>query len=145
MYEKGDLRELPVEPQKELSSALNLYADVIEAYPASELVDDAFYNVGFILEEVGLSDSARVYYSKVITDFPASPLLPDVNMRLGEYYFNPPVNDLWTAIEYYEKVLKYRSSPRYDEALYRLGWSYYRLSDYPRAIAYFTLLADDVR
>ncbi len=145
LYEKGDLRELPVEPQKELSSALNLYADVIEAYPASELVDDAFYNVGFILEEVGLSDSARVYYSKVITDFPASPLLPDVNMRLGEYYFNPPVNDLWTAIEYYEKVLKYRSSPRYDEALYRLGWSYYRLSDYPRAIAYFTLLADDVK
>jgi len=144
LYDRGELLNAPKEPQKNLSKSLDLYASVIEGYPQSDLVDDAFYNIGFLLEENSHPDSARAYYEKIEHDFPDSPLMPDVYMRIGEYYFNPPVNKIEKAISYYKKTLAFRDSPRYDEAMYRLGWSYYRLNDYSKAISYFTELADDV-
>ena len=65
-------------------------------------------------------------------------------MRMGEYYFNPPQNELEKAVSCYEKVIENRSGPRYHEALYKLGWSHYRLSEYPEAISYFTTLIESV-
>ena len=144
LYDRGEIFEAPDEPKKDITKALTMYVSVIEDYPQSDLVDDAFYNIGFLLEESGHADSAFAYYDKILNDLSDSPLVPDVYMRMGEYFFNPPLNDIQKAISYYEKVLNFRDSPRYDEALYRLGWSYYRLSDYTKAISYFTLLADDI-
>ena len=144
LYDRGELLEQPKEPVKDIAQVLNMYISVIEDYPASDLVDDAFYNIGYLLEESGHPDSAFAYYDKILLEFPESSLKPDVYMRIGEFYFNPPENQLEKAISYYEKVVDFRDSPRYDEALYRLGWSYYRLSDYAKAISYFTLLADDI-
>lgn len=144
MFDRGELLEAPKEPEKILDESLNLYTMVVEKYPSSDLVDDAFYNIGFLLEEQGHADSAKAFYEKIEKEFTSSPLLPDVFMRLGEYHFNPPQNDLATAITYYEKVLAFEDSPRYDEALYRLGWSHYRLNQFAQAISYFTQLADDV-
>jgi tetratricopeptide (TPR) repeat protein len=144
LFERGEALEAPAEPKKNLTAPLNLYASVVEKFPQGELVDDAFYNIGFLLEEIGSPDSALAYYSKILKEFPETPLLPDVYMRIAEYYFNPPVNEIVTAISYYQKVLPYRDSPRYDEALYRLGWSHYRINEYSKAISYFTLLVDDV-
>ena len=144
LYDRGELLEAPAEPKKNLDDPLNLYTSVIENYPNSDLVDDAFYNIAFLLEEEGHADSAKSFYNKIEKEFTSSPLLPDVYMRLGEYYFNPPQNDLATATSYYQKILSFTGSPRYDEALYRMGWSYYRSSEYSKAIPYFTQLADDV-
>ncbi len=144
LYERGELMEAPQIPDKDISHALNMYKTVVVKYPQSDLVDDAYYNIAFLFEEIGEMDSAFVYYSQIVDEFPNSPLLPDAYMQIGEYYFNPPRNELHTAISYYKKILVFRDSPRYDEALYRLGWSHYRLDEYSKAIAHFTLLADDV-
>jgi cellulose synthase operon protein C len=144
LYEKGELAEPPQEPRKELSTVINTYRQVINKYPQSDLIDDSYYNIAFSFEEIFKADSARIYYLRIIDEFDKSPLLADVYMRLGENYFNPPANDIRTAIGYYEKVLSYYDSPRYDEALYRLGWGHYRLKEYSKAISYFTLLADDI-
>ncbi|MBD3374170.1 tetratricopeptide repeat protein [candidate division KSB1 bacterium] len=144
LYERDQIDQPPVEPSKDLSSSLHMYALIIEEYPKSTYVDDAFYNIGFLLEESGHLDSAFTFYQKTLAEFPNTELKPDLLMRIGEYYFNPPNNQVEVAIEYYKQILEFETSPRYDEALYRLGWSYYRLSQYDRAISYFTLLADDV-
>ena len=144
LYDRGELLGAPAEPQKNLDEPLSLYTTVIEKYPLSDLVDDAFYNIGFLLEEQGHPDSSKGFYIKIEKEFTKSPLLPDVYMRLGEYYFNQPQNDINAAVAYYEKVLAFRDSPRYDEALYRLGWGHYRKTEYSKAISYFTQLADDV-
>jgi cellulose synthase operon protein C len=145
LYERGQSTQAPREPKKNISKALDLYVTVVEKYPHGDLVDDAIFNIGFLLEEAGHPDSSRAFYEKVVTEFPQSNLMPDALMRLGEYYFNPPVNKVDAAISYFDKVLAYLESPRYNEALYRLGWCYYRINDYPRAISYFTRLADDVQ
>lgn len=132
------------EPVKDFSKSLILYQKIINDFPHSDLVDDAFYNKGFIFEETGKIDSALIIYDLIINDFPESRYVPEAFMRIGEYYFNPPKNEIEKAIEYYKRVLEYKDSPKFDEALYRLGWSYYRLSNYPEAVSYFTLLADDI-
>ena len=68
---------------------------------------------------------------------------------LGEYYFelpgpreNPTVN-IPIAIKYYEAVLADGPSGRmYDEAIYKLGWSHYKLNEYDKALAYLVKLLD---
>ncbi|MBD3288453.1 tetratricopeptide repeat protein [candidate division KSB1 bacterium] len=133
------------EPEKSYDKSLELYQKIIDDFPNSELYDDAIYNKAFLLEELGQAEKAVDVYRRLIDEFPSGRYTPEALMRIGEYYFNPPVNDIDNAISYYKKILEYRESPKYDEALYRLGWSYYRLNKYPEAVAYFTLLADDVQ
>jgi len=132
------------EPAKDFSKSLSLYQEIIDNFPHSDLVDDALYNKGFILEETANIDSALKIYHFIIEEYPDSRYVPESLMRIGEYHFNPPRNDINKAIEFYKRILDYKDSPKFDEALYRMGWSYYRLSNYPEAVSYFTLLADDI-
>lgn len=143
-WDRSERDSTLTEPVKDFSKSLSLYQRLIDEFPHSELVDDAFYNRAFILEEKGAIDSALTMYRSLISEFQDSRYVPDALMRIGEYYFNPPRNDIQQAIDYYKQILAFKDSPKYDEALYRLGWSYYRLSKFPEAVSYFTLLADDI-
>ncbi len=143
-FEAAGMDTTLTEPAKDLTRPLALYQRIIDEFPHSDLVDDALYNKAFLLEEIGQIDSALAIYKYVIEQFPASRYVPESLMRIGEYYFNPPKNEIDRAIEYYKKVLEFKDSPKFDEALYRLGWSYYRLNNFPEAVSYFTLLADDI-
>lgn len=143
-HDAGELAELPEEPKKDFSRTLTLYQKVIDDYARSPLQDDARYGIAFISEEMQKRDEAVALYEKFVEEFPDSPYIPDVLMRQAEYYFNPPQNQSEKAIEIYQKILSYTESPKYNEALYKLGWSAYKLNDYPKAISYFTMLADDI-
>jgi outer membrane protein assembly factor BamD (BamD/ComL family) len=143
-YDAGEITELPDEPKKDFLKTLALYQKIIDNFPQSSLRDDAYYGIAFITEDVQKKEEAFDLYSKFVEDFPDSRYVPDVLMRMAEYYFNPPKNQVDKAIEIYKKILVYTDTPKYNEALYKLGWSYYKLSDYPKAISYFTMLADDI-
>ena len=144
-YEQDQISELPEEPRLVCDQSLSIYQRIIDEFPQSDLVDDAIYNKAFLYEEMVESEKANQIYLHLIDAYPQSPYIPEAYMRLAEHFFNPPVNDLTTAIDYYEKVLEYKDSPRYDEAMYKLGWSYYRLTQYPEAISYFTLLIENFK
>jgi tetratricopeptide (TPR) repeat protein len=128
----------------DFTESIALFLKLSASYPNSPLAASAWYNTGFLREEMGQKEEALLAYEKIALDYPQSPLVPDALMRIAEHYFNPPVNDLDRAIAYYEKILLYKESALYDAALYRLGWAYYKLSDYPKAIAHFTFLVDDI-
>ncbi len=132
------------EPNIDHSRSIELYQRVIGDFVNSPFVEDALYNKAFLLEEQGDRPQATKTYELLTEKFPDSPYGADALVRVAEYYFDPPVSDIETAVTYYEQVLKHRDSPLYDVALYRLGWAYYRMSDYPTAVSYFTLLADDI-
>ena len=140
----ADADSIPQEPKKDFSKSLTLYQKIIDDFPHSELIDDALYNKGFILEDIGQIKTSLEIYSTIVNEFVDSRYAPESLMRIAEYYFNPPKNDIDKAIEYYKQILDYKDSPKYDEALYRLGWSYYRKNNYSEAVSYFTILADDV-
>jgi len=141
----GEIQESPEEPVLECARSMNIYQRIIDEFPQSQLVDDAVYNKGFIYEEMRQGEEARRIYLHLISAYPESKYVPESYMRLGEYYFNPPQIDLAKAIGMYKKVIEYPNSLRYEEALYKLGWSYYRLSQYPEAISYFTTLVENIR
>ena len=81
-------------------------------------------------------------FQSIIDEFPESTYAPEAYMKLAESYFYPEPGDslpqtilkLNKSIQLYKNVLQYKESPRYDEALYKLGWSYYRLAGETRII-----------
>jgi len=91
------------EPVKDFSKSLSLYQRIIDEFPHSDLVDDALYNKGFILEERGEINTALEIYHYLIKEYPKSRYVPESLIRIAEYYFNPPRNEIQTAIEYYKK------------------------------------------
>lgn len=133
-----------VEPTLEFRHTFDIYQRIINEFPESDKVDDAVYNIGFLYEEMGNSDRAHQYYLHLIDKYPESDYVTETYMRLGEYYFNPPRNNLPQAITYYKLVLKDTQNAHYYEALYKLGWSYYRLNKYPEAISFFTNLVESI-
>ncbi|MBN1781430.1 tetratricopeptide repeat protein [bacterium] len=143
-YDEGTLQNLPEEPKLDFKKSLSLYQRIIDEFPRSELVDDAVYNKGFLLEEMSRKQEAVRVYMYFVEKYPDSKFIPDAYMRLGEFYFNPPENQLNRAILCYKEVTKHQDHARYDEALYKLGWSYYRLNQYPEAISYFTTLVENL-
>ncbi len=89
---------------------------------------------------------------QIIRRFPDSRYVVDAYMLTGEYYFSSRRNQPKStrdAIPYFQKVIdliakKGERSEYFNQALYKLGWSYYRLTEYPQAIVYFTQLIDEI-
>lgn len=135
--------KLPPEPEPDFTRSLALYDRILDEFPGCEMIDDALYNKGFLFEETGEFDQAFEFYNQLISGSPLSSYVPEAYMRMGEYHFNPPRNQLDKAIEAYKSVIEHPSHVRYYEALYKLGWSHYRLSEYPAAISYFTTLVEN--
>ncbi len=136
---------------------MKIYDQIVNDYPQSEFADDALYNKAFLLQRMGEGADSRRIYQEVIDRYPDSHFAAESYMRLAEYFFDPredkdteqSVVELQKAIKLYQKVLEYKDSRRYDEALYKLGWSYYRLTAtdpnyYTDAIAYFMAVVDDI-
>ena len=161
-FEAGKLDKEPVEPQEpkiDYSGAIKIYNKLLTEYPASDFADDALYGKAWLLGKMSQGSQSRRFFQEVIDKYPDSPFAPESYMQLAEYYFRPRADktgedqselELRKAIQLYKKVLRYKGSPRYDEALYKLGWSYYKLAsrdpkNYNNSITYFMMVADDIQ
>ena len=161
LFDQGKLETEPQPPEfpkHDYSKAIELYDKILTEYPASEYADDALYSKAWLLEQMDKGEESRQVYRELIDKYPDSRFAPESYMRLAEYYFAPredktdeeqQIVELRKAIQLYKNVLKYKDSKRYDEALYKLGWSYYKLAArdpkyYNDAITYFILAADDI-
>ncbi|RMH61757.1 MAG: hypothetical protein D6677_11150 [Calditrichaeota bacterium] len=160
-FDAGELDTEPVppeEPKLDYSKAIKIYDKLLNEYPASEFADDALYSKAWLLAQMGEGAKSRRLFQEVIDKYPDSRFAPESYIQLAEYFFRPRpdktdenqvVLELRKAIQLYKKVLGYRNSRRYDEALYKLGWSYYKLASrdpkyYNDAIVYFVAVADDI-
>ncbi len=156
------------DPERDFGEILKTYQQLVDNFPESQYVVDAMYNLAFIKEQEArqlrtreLNDpdangrwgreaerkekEALRMYQDLAVRFPDSKYAAEAYNRTGEYYFSRGGEaDLQKAIKNYNKVLDYPSSDRFQEAVYKLAWTYYRLGDYPKAIGYFTYLVDDV-
>ena len=148
---------LPEEPKKDYEKALEIYDKILNEFSNGEMVDAALYNKAYLLSEIGKEEEANAIYQEVIDRFPDSRFTPSALMSLAEYYFTDKpekteeqnIEDLNRSVLLFKQALKYTDSERYDEALYRLGWAYYRLavldaSLYAESIYYFTRVVDDI-
>jgi tetratricopeptide (TPR) repeat protein len=161
LFTDGELEEEPVMPEfpkYDYSKPIEIYDRILTEYPAGDFADDALYGKAWLLDKMNQGAESRRIYQEVIDKYPDSHFAPESYIQLAEYFFAPRDDkideeeislEIQQAIQLYKKVLRYKDSKRYDEALYKLGWSYYKLAArephyYDDAITYFMMVADDI-
>ena len=127
----------------DFGQAIEAYREVVKRFPDHPLVEDALYGLAYCYTEQGDPDRAASEYARLIGLFPGTRYALEIHMRLGEYYFE--MEDLRRAIEHYMLVSKSGDEIYTDKALYKLGWCYYNLDSYEKAVeTFFTLLDYDL-
>jgi cellulose synthase operon protein C len=136
--------EPPPEPLPDFRPSIALYQRLITRFPAYRLNDAAYYLLGYCLEKQNDFENGQVAYKTLIGRYPKSKFVTEAWVRIGEYYFDA-YNDagaLAKAAEAYEKAVKDTESPLYDKALYKLGWTYYKMDRFDDAVGRFLALVD---
>jgi len=134
----------PPEPKVDFSKSIGLYQRLISQFPKYRLNDAVYYLLGYCLEKMEKFEDSRAAYTTLIATFPKSKFTTEAWVRLGEYYFDAfDVPDALTkAAEAYEHATEDKTHPLYDKALYKLGWTYYRMDNFDEAVDRFIALLD---
>jgi len=138
--------DIPPEPQKDYSQSIALYRRIVSDYPDYRYRDGALYMLGFCLARSGSfgydEEESRDVFQSLVDNYPGSRFAAAAHLRLGEYYFD--YNQIEQAIVHYKEVIRLSGTEGdlYDEGLYKLAWSYYKISDYDQALTLFTQLLD---
>jgi len=139
---EGSVRVQPPEPKPDYGTALNYYKQILKEFPSYERIDQVMYYLGYGLIRAGKEKEGASYYSRLIKGYPSSKYLPDAYLAVAEYYFK---NDLlFAARTNYQECLKYKDSPVYNYALYKLGWVYYNLKEWRLAIDTFKAVIEGI-
>ncbi|MCS6914798.1 MAG: tetratricopeptide repeat protein [Myxococcales bacterium] len=120
-----------------LLEAVKKYIEVANGpkYQSYQRMDQVLFYLAYLLTQVKKEEQARVFFKRLIKDYPQSPYLPHAYLSFGEYFFEN--RDLENALKFYEKVLQYPNSPVFGYALYKKGWVYYNLTNFKDALATF--------
>ena len=140
-------------PKKDYRRSIGLYRDILANSPAFAFRADVLYMLGWCLGSANAEQydetAARDAYQAIVTQHPRSAFTNDANMRLGEYYFELPaprpdtLANVRIAVTYYDAVMAEGPQGRnYDRAIYKLGWSHFKLDDFQRSLAYLVQLLD---
>jgi TolA-binding protein len=122
-------------------NAVSLYQRLLEAYPDYRRNDTVLYQLARAYEIGGRTDEALVVLDDLIVKFPDTALLDEVQFRRGEMLFlRKRYNDSELA---YQAVRKYGDASRfYEQSLYKLGWSQFKLAWHEESLEPFFELLD---
>jgi cellulose synthase operon protein C len=136
--------EAPAEPSVDFSPSIALYQRLILDFPDYRLNDAAWYLLGYCMEKQNQFDESRATYQELIARYPNSRFAIEAWVRIGEYWFDAYSDPmaLTQAAQAYEAATRDRTHPLYDKALYKLGWTYYRMDRFDEAVGRFLDLAD---
>jgi tetratricopeptide (TPR) repeat protein len=113
-----------VQSLQAINAATQVLRTLVNQFPNHARTPDALYQLGFLLTEMR-SDSATLYFQRLIERFPRSRFIPDAHLALGEFHFSR--NKFSDALAHYQKALQDRKNRSYPYAVYKLGWTFYNL------------------
>jgi len=139
-FEAGQKGDPPAEPDPETwykynRKAVEICDLIIEKFPEFQGMDEVYFFMAYNLIAIGRDADATNYYKKLVREFPQSGYVPDSWMAIGDYYFSH--NNVYDALPAYEEVLRYQASKVFGFAKYKIGWCYYNLGKYRKAIDTF--------
>jgi TolA-binding protein len=138
-FEAGTLKERPVSPERSYADCVRVYETLLSRFGSNYRYADAvMYLLGYVLQESFEELKAREVWRELVQKYPKSEYAPEVWLRVGEIHFDE--GEFEKAAEAYSGALAYTDSRFYDKALYKLGWTYFQLFDYDRAIKTFKQL-----
>ena len=138
-YEEGT--DMDILPGDKYPRTIGFYRALADDYPSSEQSLTAMYNLGYLYGEEGEVVLSARYYGKVLELSPDTPYATEIHMRMGESAFNLGIYR--EAVDHYNEVLASGREEYRAKALYKLGWSYYKLDMYPIAIETFSHIMDE--
>lgn len=112
--------------------ALSIYERIIKEYPNYPRKDEVLFVLGYNLYEMGDKNKGVKYYWELIKKYPQSKYAPDAYLSLGEHFFNN--NEVFKAVQAYEKALAFNDPKISPVALYKLAWCDYNLGEYEKGI-----------
>jgi TolA-binding protein len=123
------------------NNAVQLYQQLLEAYPEYRRNDTVLYQLARAYEMGGRNDDALVVLNELIEKFPNTRLIDEVQFRRGEMLFlRRGYNDAEIA---YKVVVEYGDESRfYEQSLYKLGWSQFKLAWHEASLEPFFELLD---
>ena len=122
------------------SNAVSLYQQLLEAYPNYRRNDTVLYQLARAYEVGGQTDEALEVLDELVQRYPDTPLIDEVAFRRGEMLFlRQRYNDSEAA---YQVVVRYGEESRfYEQSLYKLGWSQFKLAWHEDSLSpFFELL-----
>jgi tetratricopeptide (TPR) repeat protein len=132
-------REVPP-PVLRHDESIRLYREALAADSSSRFGGASHYGLAWCYNDIARFDSAFTHMNFVATHYPDHPYAAQAWMFCGEYYFDR--GDLKNALPAFYAVMKYPESEWFDEALYKVAWTQYRLSNPEKAISSFLALVD---
>ena len=123
------------------NNAVELYTQLLEAYPAYRRNDGVLYQLARAYEIGGRTDEALSVLDEVVSTYPNTALIDEVQFRRGEMLF---LRKQYNAAEMaYQEVVRYGDSSRfYEQSLYKLGWSQFKLAWHEDSLNPFFELLD---
>jgi TolA-binding protein len=136
-------QEPPPEPVKDYGKSIAVYQKLLSMYPAYRFADGALYLLAYCLGETNKNEESQKVFLSLIEKYPKSQFIPETWVRIGEYHFNEVKPDsLQNAAEAYSHLYAWPEHALFPGALYKLGWTYYRMDDFQHAVESFTKLLD---
>jgi len=123
------------------NNAVQLYQQLLEAYPDYRRNDTVLYQLARAYEMGGRNDDALVILNELVGKFPNTPLIDEVQFRRGEMLFlRRNYKDAEMA---YKDVIEYGERSRfYEQSLYKLGWARFKLAWHEDSLGPFYELLD---
>jgi TolA-binding protein len=141
-YDAGELSAEPLLPRIDFTEAFTLAEDLLVKFSTASFIDKVLYRLALCHQEQGNHEMSIGYLERLVAEHPKSSYLLEGCFRLGENFFDKRQYE--RAIPAYFQLFNQWDNPYFDMALYKLGWSYYNLNDYPKAISTFIYLIDDI-
>ncbi len=123
-----------------LNDVVDLFESLLNKYP-DQLNDRLLYQLARAYEENDQEDAELKTLDRIVKEYPVSEFINDVNYRRGEILFYK--KDFEKAIFAYQAVINGKSHPElYEQAIYRLAWSQFKMNRYEQAVSTFLKLID---
>lgn len=122
-------------------SATSLFHQLLESYPDYRRNDTVLYQLARAYENAGQTDEALDTLNELVERYPGTALIDEVQFRRGEMLFLK--KDYIGAEAAYQEVVIWGDGSRfYEQSLYKLGWSQFKLAMHEDSLVPFFELLD---
>ena len=121
--------------------AVQLFQRLLETYPEYQRNDTVMYQLARAYEISTQTDEALRVLNELIVEYPETKIIDEVEFRRGEMLFLRKMYDESEAA--YQTVVDYGEESRfYEQSLYKLGWSQFKLASHEASLDPFFELLD---
>ena len=125
----------------DLNKAIKLYEGLLQSFPNKEDNDRIYYQLARAYEETGDIEKSLEVLTTLVEKYPETIYHDEAQFRRGEIFF--VFQEFDNSEQAYTKSLTLgKSSPYYERATYKLGWSLYKQERYNDAVTQFLALVD---